>query len=316
MICLEEIGAPSEAEIGYEISLLVGQHQRTVQAPQQGLGIVVAECRGALVVGFGRGFVGRPASPGLRKQAQPFQRGRVILRGGLFEQRTRGDIVLRSAGAVCFHQAELKLRFGGIRRFDRAPQHRARLGRIDRRAAIVGQRDEIDHAARIAGIGGAFEQFVRLGRVLGDAVRAGAIKHAEFDHGRSAAFVGGLAIEPDRFRHLRIGGKGAAELVQRAARARRRRLAIFDRGRDVGRRDRGDAFDVRRFVRIGRIGGHPVAQREVGRCGADRRVDRACGQRQESGAEATGGGRHGELSSHDVVLPRPRARFSPRFGRG
>ena len=41
--------------------------------------------------------------------------------------------------------------------------------------------------------------------------------------------VGGLAIGGDGFRQLQIGGIGAAELVERAARFGRRDPAVFDR---------------------------------------------------------------------------------------
>ena len=133
------------------------------------------------------------------------------------------------------------------------------------------ERGETGHAARIAGRGGALEQLARLGFILGDA-GAGGIQDAELDHGRGAAFVDRLAIGGNGLGQLPVGGVGAAELKQRPARRRRRDLAEFDRGGDVGRRDIGGAFDVRRLVRIGGIGGEPVAQHQIGRLRAGRRL--------------------------------------------
>src|SRR5262249_61567502 len=52
---------------------------------------------------------------------------------------------------------------------------------------------EIGGAAGIAARGGALEQLARLGFVLGNA-RSSREQHAEFDHGRRAPLVGGLAI--------------------------------------------------------------------------------------------------------------------------
>jgi trimethylamine:corrinoid methyltransferase-like protein len=40
--------------------------------------------------------------------------------------------------------------------------------------------------------------------------------------------------------------------------------AIFDRGRYIGWREIGRALDVGRLVRIGRVGGEPVAQHKIG----------------------------------------------------
>jgi len=64
---------------------------------------------------------------------------------------------------------------------------------------------------------------------------------------------------------LPVGGVGAAELIQRPSRRARGYPAIFDRGRDIGRSDVGRAFDIRRLVRIGGVGGEPIAQHEIGR---------------------------------------------------
>ena len=99
--------------------------------------------------------------------------------------------------------------------------------------------------------------------VLGEA-GAGGIGHAEFDHRRATALVRRLAERRDRFGGLAVGGIGAAELIQRAARAARRGPAEFDRGGDIGGGDLRDAADIRRLVRIGRIGGEPVAQHQIG----------------------------------------------------
>jgi hypothetical protein len=154
----------------------------------------------------------------------------------------------------------------------------SRPRRIRRRGA-PGERREIGDAARIAGLGGALEQFARLRLVLRNAGTA-AVEYAEFDHRRGRALVGGLAPGSDRFRGLLVGGVGAAELVQRPPRRARGNLAIFDRGRDIRGRDVSDAPDVGGLVGIGGVGGEPVAQHEVGRLRLHLRwIGPRCGRR-------------------------------------
>src|SRR6185369_2585516 len=96
----------------------------------------------------------------------------------------------------------------------------------------AGERGEVADAARIAGGGSPLEQRPCLSGVFGDAV-AGAVHDAELDHGRARTLVGSLTIGGDRFGRLAVGGIGAAELIQRAARGRRG-LAVFDGDGDVG----------------------------------------------------------------------------------
>jgi hypothetical protein len=114
--------------------------------------------------------------------------------------------------------------------------------------------------------------------------RAVTERHAEFDHGRRRALVGRLAPDGDGFRHLPVGGVGAAKLIHRAPRRAGPGSAKFDRGRDIGWLDLGNAFDVGRLVRIGGIGGKPVAQHEIGRLRADQGRRRRDGERRHGDA--------------------------------
>jgi hypothetical protein len=142
------------------------------------------------------------------------------------------------------------------------------------------ERREVGDAARVAGFGRALEQFSRLRVVLGDA-GAGSIEYAEFDHRRGRALVRGLAPSGDGFHQLPVGGIGAAELIERAARRARGVPAIFDGGRDVRGRHVRRTLDVGRLVRIGGIGGEPVAQHEIGRL----RVGKCRSRRDENRSE-------------------------------
>src|SRR5258708_16422460 len=78
-----------EAEIGDKIPALVLDRERAVQALRRGLGVLVAERRGALVIGFRGVLVPGPSTALLRARAHPLQRARMILRRRLLEQHTR-----------------------------------------------------------------------------------------------------------------------------------------------------------------------------------------------------------------------------------
>src|SRR5215472_8077171 len=249
-----------EAEIADEIAALVLDCDRTVELLQCRLRLFIAEIGGALVVGFRRIAVFRSAAPFGCEHAHPLQRARMILRGRLLEQRAGAGLVPGTAGAVSEHQAELILRLriglGSLRE-----QLTGACG--IRRRGTAPECGEIGDAARIAGIRRALEQLARLFLVPCN-TRAGAIEHAELHHRRGRALVCGLAPGRDRLRCLTVGGVGASELVHRAARAAGGLLAEFERGRDVPRRDLGNALHVRRLVRVGRISCDAVAQHEIG----------------------------------------------------
>src|SRR5215510_4913791 len=89
------IGAKLEAQIADEISPLVADHPGTFQAFQGGLGLLVAEGCGLLVIDLGGGGILRSAAPALGKGAHALERPGVTLRGGLVEQRPRRRVVLR-----------------------------------------------------------------------------------------------------------------------------------------------------------------------------------------------------------------------------
>src|SRR5581483_9214081 len=52
-------------------------------------GVLVSECRGALVIALGGCGVPRAAAPVLRERSHPFQRAGMVLRRRLLEQRAR-----------------------------------------------------------------------------------------------------------------------------------------------------------------------------------------------------------------------------------
>src|SRR5262245_66534787 len=101
--------------MGYDVSALVLQHDRTFRALERGFGFFISEPRGLLVIDFGGACILRPAAPALCKRAHPLQCSGVILRGCLFEQRPRGTIVLSTAAALRNHPSEPILRLGRIR---------------------------------------------------------------------------------------------------------------------------------------------------------------------------------------------------------
>ena len=206
-----------KAKIGDEVPVFVSDPEAALRALECGLGVLIAELSGFLVVRLGGAFILGSAAPRLRKCTHLHHGPDMTLRGGLFKQCARRGIVLRAADTLRGHQSELILRFRGIcfRRF--REQGSGFDGIIGRRAAGVGLGEcrEIGGTARVAGLGGALEQFARLRIVLGEA-RPGRKHDAQFDHGRGAALVGGLAIGANRFRHLLVGHVGAPELVKRA----------------------------------------------------------------------------------------------------
>src|SRR5436305_8906901 len=98
------------ANIAHDLAALVLEHVRTFRALQGGLGILIAERRGLLVINLGGAGVLRPAASALRKVAHALERAGMVLRRRFLEQRARRDIVLWPAGAVRHQQPELKLR--------------------------------------------------------------------------------------------------------------------------------------------------------------------------------------------------------------
>ena len=217
----------------------------------------------------------------------------MVLCRRLLEQAARADLVLRAASTFRQHHAELvlRLRIGlcGLR------QQRPAARRIGR--STTRHRREIGDAARIAGLGGALEQFSRLRLVLRHA-GAGAVHHAEFDHCRGAAFVGRLAPRRHRLGHLSVGGVGTAELIQCPPRAGAGGAAEFYRGGDVGLRDLRGAASVGGPVGVGRIGGEPVAQNEVR--GLRRRARNRRKRQQQSGQRSSNKRFHRHVRySHD-----------------
>src|SRR5262249_27287156 len=141
-----------ETQIAHHIPALVLEHIGALQPLERGLGILVAECGGPFVIGFGGGLVLRAAAPDRRERAHALERAGVVLRGGLLEQRTRRGLVLRPAGPVGGHQAELILRLRRVR-FRALGQQRARLDRIGGRAAEAARKPrQICHSPRIAAL--------------------------------------------------------------------------------------------------------------------------------------------------------------------
>src|SRR5215467_122939 len=67
------------AEIGDELALLVADLDRAIGALECGLGVLVAERCGALVVALGGGRVLRAPAPALRELAHPLERAGMIL---------------------------------------------------------------------------------------------------------------------------------------------------------------------------------------------------------------------------------------------
>src|SRR5215831_9661558 len=178
-----------KAEIGDEIAALVLDREGTLDPLERRLGVLIAERRGPLVIGFGGILLLRTAAALDCEGPHPLERAGMILRGRLLKQRPRTDVVLLAAGAFRHHHAELVLRFriglGGF--FQQLP----RSGRVGRRTATA-ERRQIADASRIAGLCGALEQFAGLRLVLGDA-RTGAIEHAELNHRRGRAPISRLA---------------------------------------------------------------------------------------------------------------------------
>ena len=141
----------------------------------------------------------------------------MALRGRLVEQCARGGVVLRTASAFREHQSQLELRFRRIR-LRRLLEQGSRLGRIGRRGA-AHRASRLVRPRALPALAARSNSLRASAGSLG--TPAPVAEHdAEFDHGRRAAFVGRLAIGAQRFRHLPIGGVGAAEL-------RKARGAIF-----------------------------------------------------------------------------------------
>src|SRR5258708_39953014 len=101
----------SKAKIGDKISALVLDHIRTFQVLQRLLGVFIAECRGALVIGFRGSAILWATAAFLRERTHAFERTGMILRRRLLEQAARRRVVLGPADAVGQHQTELILRF-------------------------------------------------------------------------------------------------------------------------------------------------------------------------------------------------------------
>lgn len=192
----------------------------------------------------------------------------MVLRRRLLEHRARRDVVLLAAVAVGEHQAELVLRLGvGL---GRPAEQSARLRGIGRRStAGAAERGKIADTARIAGLRRPLEQLSCLCFVFCN-TGAGAVGNAELDHRRARSLVGRLAPGGDRLRRLPVGGIGAAEREHRPPRRRCGLLAEFDGGRNVGGSKLRHALHIGRLVGIAGIGGHPVAQDEIGRLGMRR----------------------------------------------
>src|SRR5258705_5367998 len=186
----------SEAQIRHHVAALVLDHIGTADALERLLGIFVAEGGGSLIIAFCGGRILWSAAALGSERAHALQRTRMVLRSGLFEQFARRGVILCAAGALRQHQAELilRLRVGFSGPAEQFPRTRG----IGRRAAAA-ERGEITDAARIARFSRALEQFSRLRLVPRHRV-AGAVEHAEIDHRRGRALVGGLAPGYDCFR--------------------------------------------------------------------------------------------------------------------
>src|SRR5262249_17867102 len=105
------------------------EHERAFQPLKSGFGVLVAERRGLFIIAFGGIAVLWSAPPGFGKIAHPIQCSGMTLRCRFFEHGARADIVLRTPDPIGHHQAELKLRFGGIR-FRGFNKERSRRGGI------------------------------------------------------------------------------------------------------------------------------------------------------------------------------------------
>src|SRR5262245_24721671 len=143
--------------MGHDVSALVLEHDRTFSALERYIGLFISERCSFLLIGFGGACILRPAAPTLRKSAHPLQRSGVVLRGGLFEQRPRGNIVLGPADALRNHLSELILRLCRVR-LRRFRKRGSRLNGIGRGAVALVEGREIGGAAGIASRGGALER--------------------------------------------------------------------------------------------------------------------------------------------------------------
>src|SRR5262245_10149374 len=206
--------APSEAEGRHEIPALVLNDVRTFQTLESSFGIFVAKSCGLFVIGLCRSRVLRAASSALGKCGHSFHCPRMILRGGLFKERSRRSIVFRAADAIGGHESELILRLRGVC-IRRSRQHGPGLDGIGRRATTGGKCSKIANAPGIPSLGCALEELARCRFILCDA-GSGAKQNTEFDHRRCASLVGRFAPGADRFRHLSVRGIGAAKLVKSA----------------------------------------------------------------------------------------------------
>ena len=83
-----------EAEIGDDVPALILDDVGTLRALERSLGLFVAERRGFLVIDFGGACILRSAASVLGERAHPLQCPGMILRGRLFKQCTRRDVVL------------------------------------------------------------------------------------------------------------------------------------------------------------------------------------------------------------------------------
>src|SRR5262249_199375 len=162
-----------EAEIGYELSVLVLDHIRTLNALQRSLGTLIAERCGLFVVGLGGRGILRAASSALGEGSHALQRTGVILLRRLLEPGPRGVFILPAAHAVCIHYSKLVLRFRRVR-FRCFRQQRPRLAGV---WSTTTQRRQIGDTARVAGLGSALEKPARLGLIFGS-TGTGAEKHA------------------------------------------------------------------------------------------------------------------------------------------
>src|SRR6202000_2768397 len=103
---------PSETEICDDAAALVLDHIGAAHAFQRLFGGFIAERRGPLVIALGGVLVLRAAAPGLAKLAHLLERGGMVWRRCLLEQRAGASVVFFAAGALGEHHAELVLRFG------------------------------------------------------------------------------------------------------------------------------------------------------------------------------------------------------------
>src|ERR1700741_696218 len=139
---------PLEAQGRDEIAALVLDGVGTSQTLQRLLCLLVAERRGALVIGFCHVLVLWPTAARFRELAHLRERAGMVLRGRLLEQGACAGLVLRSPGTLGQHQAELilRLRIG----LCRLRQQISRACGV-RWRACTAERREIGDAARVAG---------------------------------------------------------------------------------------------------------------------------------------------------------------------